>query len=114
MLAHPGFQRIEPVLAGQWHDAIQACILLHGVVSCGGGQTANVGSLYLQEITPPANFLPTKRHDRRQLDDATQFQSDLELLAQNQVDFMSLILDRKMPYLPHALPQHCKAYASSW
>jgi hypothetical protein len=63
MLAHPSFQRIEPVLAEQWHDAIQACILLHGVFSCGGGQTANVGSLYLQEITPPANFLPTKRHD---------------------------------------------------
>ena len=40
LLAHPGFQRIEPVFAKQWHGGVQACILLHGVVSYGGDQTA--------------------------------------------------------------------------
>jgi hypothetical protein len=49
-LAHSGFQRIEPVRAQQWHRGIQACILLHGVVSYGGGQTAGAGSSKLRRL----------------------------------------------------------------
>jgi len=60
MLAHPCFQRIEPVLAKQWNRNVVGCNLLHGVISCGGGQTADVGSLHLQEITPlPISYQPS-------------------------------------------------------
>jgi hypothetical protein len=30
-------QQIEPVFAKQWHGGVEPCILLYGVVSCGGG-----------------------------------------------------------------------------
>src|SRR3954447_12372059 len=72
MLAHPGLQRIEPVLAEQWNRSVLACSLLHGVISYGGRANRRFGFFQTQEITPPANFLPTQRRNRGGLQPCSQ------------------------------------------